>query len=87
MKVLGGEGEDLVVLMMDLMHLIQSLEVVEGAMPPIEEEIVKKIDDNDLSEYLSESREVYKSLLHSYNARHAHEQRVNEQLVYCQVVA
>ena len=65
MEVLGSSSEDFIILMMNFMHFIQTFDLVEESMPPVEEKVVDQVNDEDMSEDLPEGRNIIEPLLDS----------------------
>ena len=65
MEVLRSSSEDFIILMMNFMHFIQTFDLMEESMPPVEEEIVDQVDDEDMPEDLPEGRNLIEPLLDS----------------------
>jgi hypothetical protein len=60
MEILSDSSEERVELMMYLMHFVKRRKQMKGSMCPIEEEVLNKVDDKDLSKDFPETRKILK---------------------------
>ena len=60
MEILSDSSEERVELMMNLMHFVKCRIQMKGSMCPIEEEVLNKVDDKDLSKDFPEARKILK---------------------------
>jgi hypothetical protein len=60
MEILSDSSEERVELMMYLMHFVKRRIQMKGSMCPIEEEVLNKVDDKDLSKDFPEARKILK---------------------------
>ena len=60
MEILSDSSEERVELMMYLMHFVERRIQMKGSMCPIEEEVLNKVDDKDLSKDFPETRKILK---------------------------
>ena len=65
MEILGSSSEDFIILMMNFMHFVQTFDLMEESMPPVEEEIIDEIDEEDMLEDLPEGRNLIEPLLYT----------------------
>lgn len=71
--------------MMDLVHFIENREGVEESMCPVEEEILHKIDEQNLTEDFLEGGEGIESLLEADQRREGKDERVDKALVHDEI--
>lgn len=85
MEVLRGESVDLIILVVNFVHFIESREGVEEPVGPVKEKVLHEVNEQHLPEELLKSGKVMKALLDSDEGVEGQDQRVDKALVEDQV--